>query len=98
MTATPKRIIYDESGQPTEVVVSYADWRRIEAMLWDGATSTPMPDRDIAEDVGRVVSDEEFERLSREVIGTWTAGDGLAFQEAVRAEWDERWTDISRTR
>ena len=28
-----------------------------------------------------------FERLLRETAGTWKAGDGLAYQRRVRAEW-----------
>ena len=28
-----------------------------------------------------------FERLLRETAGSWNAGDGLAYQRRVRAEW-----------
>lgn len=29
-----------------------------------------------------------FERLLRETAGSWKAGDGLAYQRRLRAEWD----------
>jgi len=30
----------------------------------------------------------EFKRLSDKVFGSWTQGDGLAYQRKLRAEWD----------
>ena len=88
MTATPKRIIYDESGQPSEAVVSYADWRRIEAQL-DPELHDPAewPTVTRSADAYRPkVSFEEFERLAEELRGTWSGVDGLEFQRALRAE------------
>jgi hypothetical protein len=32
----------------------------------------------------------ELDRLLRETAGIWKAGDGLAYQRRLRAEWDRR--------
>lgn len=64
--------------------VDYADWLEIERRLKE-SSSSPNSAADM--------TDGEFEALAEGVAGHWKAGDGLEYQQRIRAEWDRRWEE-----
>jgi hypothetical protein len=79
MLPIEKKIVTDEAGQPVAVQIDYADWLEIRRQLKEVKSAS-------AEDADS--SDPSFDQLLEDTKGIWSQGDGLEYQQRIRAEWE----------
>jgi hypothetical protein len=79
-----KQILLDENMQPCFVQIAYHDWLKIAKRLH-------IDDNETSRETGRETDKEAsvFMRIGKQLQGTWQHGDGLAFQESLRGEWEQ---------